>query len=204
METVGQLDQDDPRVLRHREQQLAVVLDLPFRARAESHPPDLGDAIDDRAHLVAEEFADPLQGDDGVLGDVVHQRRHHRGRVQLEFRDEGGHLHGVVDEWFARGAALLRVRLRGKFVGGPDRVDVETARVHLECTGKGAGEAPDGLGACCGCRGRHVVMYGVGWGGSKRRGSPRGCPREAKQAHARDHHLIALQSYGSFSARSAP
>ena len=54
VQAVGELDEDDARVLRDRQQQLAVVLDLPLLRRVERQLADLRQAVDDLRDLLAE------------------------------------------------------------------------------------------------------------------------------------------------------
>ena len=56
---VGELDQDDADVARHREEHLAEVLGLLLLARGEVDLADLGDAVDQAGDLLAEELARP-------------------------------------------------------------------------------------------------------------------------------------------------
>ena len=75
VEPVGELDQDDARVLRHRHDHLPVVLGLRVLAALELDPGQLGDAVDELRDLVAELGADSWSGvDAGVLDDVVQER----------------------------------------------------------------------------------------------------------------------------------
>ena len=54
VQAVGELDQDDARILGDRQQQLAVVLDLPFLARGQRQVGDLGQPVDDLRDFLAE------------------------------------------------------------------------------------------------------------------------------------------------------
>ena len=61
VEPVGELDQDDAHVLRHRDDHLAVVLGLRLLAGLEARPGQLRDALDELRDLVAELGADLLE-----------------------------------------------------------------------------------------------------------------------------------------------
>ena len=71
---VGELDEDDPQVLRHREQHLAEALGLRLRGAVELQVVDLADAVDQQRDVVAEPLLDLRQGARSVFYDVVQQR----------------------------------------------------------------------------------------------------------------------------------
>ena len=73
VQPVRQLNENDARILRHRQQQLAVILDLLLRRRAELHFADLGHTVDNARDLVAELGAHFIERRDRILDDIVHQ-----------------------------------------------------------------------------------------------------------------------------------
>ncbi len=73
VEAVGELDEDDARVLRHRHDHLAVVLDLRVLAARELDPRQLRDALDEPGDLVAELGLHVGDVRLRVLDDVVEQ-----------------------------------------------------------------------------------------------------------------------------------
>ncbi len=97
VQAVGQLDEDDPDVLRHRHQHLADVLGLGLLAAGDVDPPQLGDALDQAGHLVAEIAADVVQGDLGVLDGVVEDGRLQGLGVQAELAEQDRRRQGVLD-----------------------------------------------------------------------------------------------------------
>ena len=108
VEPVGELDEDDARVLRHRQDQLAVVLGLRLLAARELDARQLRDALDECRDLLAELEPDLVDLDVGVLDDVVEQRGRDRRLVEVQLGADLGHAERVVDEVLA-GAALLAV-----------------------------------------------------------------------------------------------
>ena len=98
VQPIRELDEDDPRVLSHRQQKLSVVLDLMLGVRAEANPADLRHAIHDRRHVRAETALDVRQVYSGVLDDIMDQSRGDRRGIQPELRKDRGHLHGVAHE----------------------------------------------------------------------------------------------------------
>ena len=88
VQPVGELDEDDPEVLGHRQDHLPVVLRLGLLAALEADARQLRDAVDELRDLVAELGLDVVERDVGVLDDVVEQRRGDRLVVQLELRTD--------------------------------------------------------------------------------------------------------------------
>src|SRR6476620_2349687 len=70
VQTVGELDEYDASILRDREQELAVILDLSFLRRVERQMTDLRQSIDDLRDLFSELSFDVRNGDIGVFDDV--------------------------------------------------------------------------------------------------------------------------------------
>jgi hypothetical protein len=131
MEAVGQLDEDHPHVARHGDDHLADVLRLLLFDAAELHLRQLGDAIDEQRHLVAELLADLLDRDLSVLHHVVQQRGGQSGAVELEFRADIGRAHRVADVGLPAGPHLVLMLRGGHPEGGHDQVAVEHRAVLL-------------------------------------------------------------------------
>ena len=90
VEPVGELDQDDPDVLGHRQEHLADVLGLLLLVAVGAELGQLGDAVDELGDLGAEPLLDVGQAVLGVLGDVVEERRLDRDRVDARARPGSG------------------------------------------------------------------------------------------------------------------
>jgi hypothetical protein len=123
VQPVGELDEDDPQVLRHGQQHLAKVLGLRRLAAVEVHHGQLGDALDERGDLLAPVLLELRRGDRGVLDHVVQQRRFQDVGVGLlaeEVEEDAGHLDGVGDVGLAALALLAFVGGPGELVGAPD------------------------------------------------------------------------------------
>ena len=75
VQAVGELDQHDAHVLRHRHDHLAIVLGLGLLAAREVDLGELCDALDQQRDLVAELLTHLVQLGVRVLDHVVHQRR---------------------------------------------------------------------------------------------------------------------------------
>ncbi len=88
VEAVGELDQEDADVARHRHDHLADVLGLLLLARAELEPVELREPVDDARDLGAELLLDVRERDLGVLDGVVQQRGLERGRVEAQIGED--------------------------------------------------------------------------------------------------------------------
>ena len=106
VQAVGELDEDDARILRHRDDHLAVVLDLRVLAARELDARQLRDALDEPRDLVAELALDVRDVASRVLDDVVEERCRQRLLVEMERREDLRRAPRVPDEVLARAAAL--------------------------------------------------------------------------------------------------
>ena len=124
VQPVGELDQDDPDVVDHRQQHLAEVLGLALLARGEADGADLGHPLDDVGHLGAEHRLEAVGRGQGVLDDVVEQAGGDGDRVHLEVGQDGGDLERVHEVGLARVAHLPAVLEGREDVGPPEQLDV--------------------------------------------------------------------------------
>ena len=124
VEPVGELDEDDADVLRHRQQHLADVLGLLLLVAVGAEARQLGDAVDELGDLRAEALLDVGQAVLGVLGDVVQERRLDGDRVDAELGQDLGRGDRVGDVRLARRAALAGVGLDRQVEGAIDGAEV--------------------------------------------------------------------------------
>ena len=85
MQPVGELDDDDANVARHRHKHLAQVLDLRIFFGLIRDAGQLGDPVDEARDFFPEVRRDLIAGNRGIFDDVVQQRRRDRLAVHLEF-----------------------------------------------------------------------------------------------------------------------
>ena len=124
VEPVGELDEDDADVARHRQQHLAERLGLRLLARREAQLVELGEAVDEVGGRRAEALDQLGLADAAVLHRVVHQRGHDRLRVELPLGAQAGDGDRMRDVGLAAGAELAEVRFVGEAVGVADAPDV--------------------------------------------------------------------------------
>ena len=106
VQAIGELDQDDAHIARHRQQHFAEVLGLGFFLRLELDFVELRNAVDELRDRLAEVARDFVLGDRGVFGHVVQQRRGERLRIHVPLRENVGDREGVRDVRLA-GLAVL-------------------------------------------------------------------------------------------------
>ena len=121
VEPVGELDEDDPDVLGHRQEHLADVLGLLLLVAVGAELGQLGDAVDELGDLGAEALLDVGQAVLGVLGDVVEERRLDGDRVDAELGEDLGRGDRVRDVRLAGRPALAVVGLDGEVERRVDR-----------------------------------------------------------------------------------
>ena len=119
VQPVGQLDQQHPPVVGHRDEHLADGRGLLGLLGVELQPVQLRDPVDHPGHPVAELRSDVLQRQPGVLHRVVQQRRRHGLLVEPQLGHDGRHGHRVRDVGLARPPELPLVRP----ARGPARLD---------------------------------------------------------------------------------
>ena len=132
VEPVRELDEDDPHVVGHRDDHLAVVLRLRLLAALELRPRQLRDALHELGDLGAELRAQLVELSLGVLEDVVKERRGDRLLVEVELGADPGDPVGMVDEVLARTpelAAMLALRVGER---PANQVPVDAAVVGLD------------------------------------------------------------------------
>jgi len=122
VQPVGQLDQDHPQILGHRHEQLAEILGLLGLGRGELQVGQLGDAIDQVGHVIAELRRDVLPGRASILDRVV-QKRGDDGRiVQPHFREDRGDGDGMGEIGLAGMAVLPFVHPAAIVIGRADQL----------------------------------------------------------------------------------
>ena len=111
VQAVGELDDEHPRVLGHRDDHLADRLGL--RRVAELHLVELGDAVDQEGDLAAELLGELVELVVGVLDGVVQERGHERVRVHAQLGQDRGDRQRVGDVRVPGLAELPVVQLFG-------------------------------------------------------------------------------------------
>ena len=131
VQPVGELHQDHPDVVDHRQQHLAVGLGLALLARREGNLRDLGDALHDVEHVRPEVLREPLGGGERVLEYVVQQPHRHADRVHPHLGQDRRHLERVDEVGLTRGAHLPLVLDRRKDVSLAEDLEIGVRVVPL-------------------------------------------------------------------------
>ncbi len=122
VQPVGELDEQDAHVLRHRDEHLAHRRGLLLFLRVELEAVELGDAVDDRGDVGAEPSLQIVEGDGGVLDRVVQQRAGERDVVETEIGEDHRDAERVGDVRVAGPAHLVAVRVARDLVRVLDEV----------------------------------------------------------------------------------
>ena len=121
VQAIGELDEQHAHVGGDRQQELAEVLGLDGALGDEVEPLQLGQPLDERADLVAEQPVDLLARRFGVLDDVVQHRGDDRRVVEIEVGEDRRDLERMREIRVARGAHLRAVRLHRVDVGAVEQ-----------------------------------------------------------------------------------
>ena len=121
MQPVGELDQQHAHVVGDRQQELAQVFRLLGFLGDEVELLQLGQALDQRADIVAEQLVDLGAGRLGVLDGVVQQRGGDGRVVELEIGQDRRDFERMREIGIARGALLLAMRLHGVDIGAVEQ-----------------------------------------------------------------------------------
>ena len=141
VDAVGQLDQDDPDVVGHRQKHLPQVFRLALFAALPLDPAELGDPVHQPGDLRAKLALDLFDRVWRVLRHVVQQRRGDGPRIQPQVGQDRRHRNAVADVDLARGAGLAGVRVLGEEERAADQVEVGLRRQALD-----AGQQLGGVG----------------------------------------------------------
>ncbi len=136
VEPVGEFDQDDADVLRHREQHLAEALGLRVLARVELDLVQLRDAVDHVGDGLAERRFDLGLGDRGVLHHVVKEGGGKPLRVQAPLRQDARDRQRMRDVGLAGLAELAAVGRVRELPRALDERDVRRRQVIAEVSGE--------------------------------------------------------------------
>ena len=129
VQAVSQLDEDDADVPGHGQHHLAQVFRLLLRFRFELDLGDLGNAVHQLGHLLAEFVGQLFFAEPGVLDHIVQHGGHERGMVHVHVGEDVGHCQRVSDVRIPGAAVLAFVCLLGKMVSVYDLGDLIIVQV---------------------------------------------------------------------------
>src|SRR3989449_9236129 len=167
VQPVGELDDDDARVLGNGQQELAVVLGLLLHRRAEREGGELREPVDELRYLGPKRGANVLDRDVRVLDHIVQQGGRDGDRVHLLLGENGRDGDRVRDVVVARLALLALVRLGAHAVGPRQEVEVQAVVLQRDRSSQLGGEERGGTGHLWG-------MAGGGGPANAARGKVRG------------------------------
>ena len=150
--------------------------------RLEFDAVELGHAVDQLGHRLAEALGDLLLGDRGVLHHVVQQRGHHRLRVELPVGEDLGDRERMRDVGVAALPELALVGGVAELVGLLDAADVARLEVAEVLPQVADGDGGHGLAFAPHCSARRRARSGeaADVAGCSRRGSGGRAGRRAR------------------------
>ncbi len=140
VEPVGELDEQDAHVLRHRHEHLAHRGGLLRFLGVELQPVELGHPVDDRGEIGTEIGDEVVDGDGGVLDRVVEQRGRERDVVEAEVGEDHRDAERMRDVGVAGPPDLVLVGVPRDLVGVLDQRRVGAGMAFVE----GLDERPQG------------------------------------------------------------
>ena len=132
VQAVGELHQDHTYVVDHGEQQLAEVLRLALLGGGERDLADLGHALDDVEHVLAEVLLDALGLRERVLEHVVQEADRDAGRIHPHVGQDGRHLERMHEVGFTRGSRLAFVLDRREDVRLAQQLEIRPRMVAAD------------------------------------------------------------------------
>lgn len=103
VQAIGEFDNHDANVFRHREEHFAEIFEVVFFARtAEANFSELGDAVDEHGDFIAKLRADGFEGNRCVFGNIMQ-----------ESGGDGAGLHADFGKDFADGQGVFDIVLSG-------------------------------------------------------------------------------------------
>jgi len=126
VETISQLHQDYPDVVRHGKEHLAKVLRLAFLLGFEVDLADLRNTIDQIRNLGAEDSLKFFEGCKGIFQGIVQKPGGNGLDIKPQIGEDRGHFHGMDQVRLSRKTHLSLVNLGGKDIGLPDNIQISS------------------------------------------------------------------------------
>ena len=124
VQAIDELDEDDPNIVDHGEQHLAIGLGLACFAALEGEAVDFGDAVNQSGNRLSELLAHLVKSGGGIFQDVVQQTGCDGGVVHAQLGEQTGDLDAVLQERMAGFAQLAFVVATGEVIGSGDQLEV--------------------------------------------------------------------------------
>ena len=132
VDPVRQTDEEDPDIGRHGQDHLPEIFRLSFFLIAEGDLADLGQAVDEKGHILAEGLLDLFQRGQGILDRIVEKTGHDRRRIELHIGQDSAHFHGMGQIGLAGEADLPLMDGGGKNIGLFDHLQFGRGQIGLD------------------------------------------------------------------------
>jgi hypothetical protein len=124
VQPVGELDENDTNVVRHRQHHLAEILRLLFLITPKCDFADLRHPIDQMHHILSELSFEFFRRCDRIFQGIVQQCCDDGGDICFERGQDSGDGDGMLNIRFSGKTTLTHVRLGRKFVGLPNEAEI--------------------------------------------------------------------------------
>ena len=136
VQTVRQLNEQNPNILTHGQQQLAKILGLLCTVRLQFQLGKLGDAPDQERDLTAELLSDLFARGLGILNRVVQQRSDDRRGIEMIMGQDLRHFERMTEIGVPRRPLLRTVSLHRELIGTAQRLHIRVGIVGSDLLGK--------------------------------------------------------------------
>jgi hypothetical protein len=131
MHTIGELHDDNSKILGHGHNHFSEILGLGFFFGFKFNLRDLGTSNNDLGNRLTEELTDFLRGDVTILYDVVKKTGHDGIKVHLELDESCSDIQGMNDVGLTRGALHSSVFFIRKLITLPKKIHIKVGNQHL-------------------------------------------------------------------------
>ena len=131
MQAIRQFDQNNPDILRHRQQHFAKVFGFGVLFGIKLDLINFADAIDQSGNIFTETELQVFFCSRGIFNNIVEQRRNNASAVKTHLRENRGHGNRVKNISFTTATALALMDLSAKKVSRVNSAGFLVAQILL-------------------------------------------------------------------------
>ena len=131
MQAIRQFDQNNPNILRHRQQHFAKVFGFGVLFGIKLDLINFANAIDQSGDIFTETKLQVFFCGRGIFNNIVEECRNNAAAVQAHLRENRGHGHRMKNIGFTTATALTLMDLSAKKIGRVNSAGVLVAQILL-------------------------------------------------------------------------